>query len=113
MLSTAYPQDVLLYVNFLTLFVNVLLVIYSVRLDRNRRLLFKGVETAQLDIAELTERFVGFQKRDGMRVARAAKTNDTDLLSELANAAQKAPAAREPEQHKAMLRRMNKARAMQ
>jgi hypothetical protein len=61
---------------------------YCVYESQTLRERLRDVETTKLDIADLTDRFTGFQKRDGMRKVRAERTSEADTLAELQNAVQ-------------------------
>jgi len=101
-LYTTYAQFIILGVNVLAVLGNLALCTLCLKAKNVIRDKLRDVETTKIDIAELTDRFIGFQKREGMRVARSAKRNDADLLAELQNAATAIPAA--PQDKKSALR---------
>lgn len=90
--------------NILTLAVNCVMAGYCLRQSWLLRERLRDVETNKMDIADLTDRFTGFQKRDGMRKVRAERTSEADLLAELKSAAVAPPLA-DPADIKAALRR--------
>lgn len=104
MLSTSYPQLILLVVNFLTLACNSLISYVLLKKLVHVRALERDVRETKLDIGDLTDRFTTFQKREGMREARAKKQTDIDLLADL-QAAAAAPAEVGGLDHKSKLRR--------
>jgi hypothetical protein len=81
--STAYPQLIPILVNSLTLGLNFIFTLLVLRAFLRARDLIRTVNETKLDIADLTERFTSFQKREGMRVARATKTTEADIAAEL------------------------------
>lgn len=104
MFSTAYPQVFNILVISLTLLVNVVLVWLSYKQNGKTRGALRDVDDTKLDIADLKDRFVGFQKRDGMRKVRADKTSEADTLAELQTLAA-GQRSSEPPDIKAALRR--------
>jgi len=99
------PQLILLVVNILTLAINSLLVIKTLAVFKDSRHLVTGLRDTKLDLADLTDRFTSYQKREGMRSARAAKEGDTDLLQELQGLAKTTAGASDGIDLKAQLRR--------
>lgn len=111
MFSTAYPQLIDILVICLTLLINVPLTVISIRQFNATRDRLRDVETTKLDIADLADRFTGFQKRDGMRKVRADRTTEADLLAEVKSLAVGDPTRSESGQTdvKAALRRKLRA----
>lgn len=80
---TFNPQLILLGVIYLTLAISVGLAMSTLRQFKQARAHWKALDDLKLDLADLTERFVRMQKRDGMREARAAKGDEGNLKAEL------------------------------
>lgn len=109
-MPTFDPQLILTGVNILALGINLLLTIKVLSVFGQSRHLVKGLSDTKLDLADLTDRFTNFQKRDGMRQARAAKEGDGDLLQELQGLAKASVEGSQSGDVKAQLRR--KARGL-
>lgn len=95
-MDTTYAQLIILSVNFLTLVVAGILARKLLRPSGTLRDVQRELETIKLDLSDLIDRFTTWQKRDGMRQARAGKETDTNLkeeLEKLALAKSLAPAA--------------------
>jgi len=102
---TAYPQLIHMGVMILTLAANCSILLILLRRFARFRDMQRDVEATKLDIGDLTDRFVHFQRREGMRQARETpKKSDADLLAELQTSVKPPPAA-DPAQRKIALRR--------
>jgi len=103
--STAYPQVMYSLVNILTLGINTMLMVLMLKGFARIRDLIRTVNETKLDISDLTERFTSYQKREGMRAARAVKTSEADMTLELQSLAKGVVGGSEPEDVKTALRR--------
>lgn len=103
-MDTTYQQVVLLVVNFLALLVLAWLARKLLKPYGEIRDRFRDLELLKLDQADLFDRFTAFQKRDGMRQARAGKESDVGLKEELEKLALTKSMAPQPGTGKAALR---------
>lgn len=103
-MDTTYQQLVLLSVNFLALLVLAWLARKLLKPYGEIRERFRELDLLKLDQADLFDRFTSFQKRDGMRQARAGKESDVGLKEELEKLALAKSMAVQPGGVKAALR---------
>lgn len=101
-MDTVYAQVIVLVLNGLTLFLSAWLARKVLRPYELLRGLEREVNLQKLDLSDLTDRFSTWQKRDGMRQARAGKETDTKLTEELQRLAAAQPAP--PTDTKSVLR---------
>jgi len=89
--STSYPQLIQIAVIILTLAANITMTVVCIRAAVSIKARLSELATLQLDVADLHDRFVGFQKRDGMRKVRQERTHQQDVVAELQTLAAGAP----------------------
>ena len=82
-LNTTYAQAYLLVASFLALAISAGLATKAFKAFKAHRDLERDVQLNKLDIADLADRFGTWQKRDGMRAARAVTEKGKDLQAEL------------------------------